>query len=126
MSFCCSIMVIYFSRYSEKLFYYISLLLSSRKELFGSCKRDVYRRMYLLVSRISLLENLFFGFFSRSQTMSGGVGDEGTHRVPAFLCAGSHFLLNVVGAKESLKHIWKRAKAGEGKKAKMVKGSFGS
>lgn len=66
-------MVIYSSRYTEKLFYYIfplSLAFVLEKELCeAAARRDVYRRMYLLVSGISLIdENLFYiSFFDRAE-----------------------------------------------------------
>jgi hypothetical protein len=79
-------MVIYFSRYTEKLFYYIfcrfaSVSKSSSSSFLwgkGDGKRNVYRRMYLLVSRISLDidENLFPFFLCVFRERRS----EGTHR----------------------------------------------
>ena len=77
---------------------FFSLLLFrniQEKKLFfwGSCKRerDVDRRMYLLVSGISLIQNLFhFGEFFFDQKLEKG------HVESSFFCvACSHFLLKV-------------------------------
>ena len=94
---------------------FFSLLLFrniQEKKLFfwGSCKRerDVDRRMYLLVSGISLIQNLFhFGEFFFDQKLEKG------HVESSFFCvACSHFLLKV-GEKVKLDRYesrWKKLK----------------